>query len=168
MLSKEDEKKYLDQMQHGMYLALEAAHYLGGRMEINYLPKVEYQPKAGGKNFPKGSNINERIVEAEKAIEIYKAMLDGKTAKELKKLFNLKSSYVPQYYHPVQIAVQRELLKKRYDNAPYQPRVVDPKTRQRFYDDNVHQLRRHKDFLLKVIANANKDQFIANILKHIY
>jgi hypothetical protein len=162
VLSKEEEQKYFLQMQEGMRMALEATHFLGGRMTITYDP-----PMGEGENpIQTETDRVRRITIAKQSIDIFKAMLDGMTAKQLKEKFNLSGTYMPGYYFPVQCALFNELEKKRYDEAPFQPRGTAGDG-SRIYDYDVRVMRRHKDFILKVLAKANEEKFLTYMLRYI-
>lgn len=163
MLSKEDEKKYLKQMQDGMYLALEAAHYLGGRMEIEYIPKQEAPTP---KPIQAITELNHRLDKAEQAIEAFKDMLNGMTVKQLAEKYGVKTIHVPELYHPVEYAIHRELQKKCYEKASFQPYRIDP-VHGRMYRFGVHAVRPHKEFLLNLIQRINKKRFLDYILIYI-
>lgn len=172
-MTSEEKIKHDEMLSQGIMMAVSAANALGGRLEIRYTP-ISMQRSSGVveksdsvRNATTSySDASQYLKHGETDVEIFKSVvIDGLTYSQAANRYKVKYSEPSKSVVRVMFAIQNELLKSEYDEAPYQPSRTTP-SGGRIYNTHLHHLRKFKYFFAEVLNKMDKEQMLIYISKY--
>jgi hypothetical protein len=144
-----DEKASMDKMQAGMYMALEAAHELGGKLTITYEPPKEM--------LPPPAPVVPRLAQAKLDLQVFRMIMDGMTYTQVQLRCKLKSYLVAGHWMRVWNFLRDEIINNpEYKDAPLAILYSSGKRS----EENLRTLRRQRQFLYAMIEKIGEEKFL--------
>jgi hypothetical protein len=151
------EKELMAKMREGIVMAIEAAHELGGRLNISYTSSQNLQSTT--------VRLEPHLARAKMDVKVFRSLLGGMTYTQVALQCKIRTCHVAQHWERVWAFLRNELLSNpNYKNSPL--KIQESGSRQFEFDETLQALRRHKEYLLAMVDNFGDEEVVRLLAQH--